>query len=80
MLQSISPEAPHYKAVSSTGPDHDRVFECTVHHGGVELARGQGKSKKAAESEAALAALTKLRERKAAETQSEPATNSSLPA
>jgi hypothetical protein len=34
----------------------------------VELARGQGKSKKAAESEAALAALASLRERKAAET------------
>jgi ribonuclease-3 len=53
--------------VSSTGPDHDRIFECTVHHGGAELARGQGKSKKAAESEAALAALTKLREQKKAE-------------
>ena len=61
LLQSISAEAPHYHAVSATGPDHDRVFECTVHHGGVELARGQGKSKKAAESEAALAALVKLR-------------------
>ena len=35
-----------------------------MHHGGVELARGQGKSKKAAESEAALAALAKLREKK----------------
>jgi hypothetical protein len=39
-----------------------RVFECTVQHGGVELARGSGKSKKAAESDAALAALKKLRE------------------
>jgi ribonuclease-3 len=60
-LQAVSSEAPHYHVVSATGPDHDRVFECTVHHGGVELARGQGKSKKAAESEAALAALNKLR-------------------
>jgi dsRNA-specific ribonuclease len=32
-----------------------------VHHAGVELASGQGKSKKAAESEAALNALKKLR-------------------
>jgi dsRNA-specific ribonuclease len=39
------------------------VFECTVHHAGAELARGQGKSKKAAESEAAMAALAKLREK-----------------
>src|SRR6266704_3379789 len=61
LLQSVSAEAPHYHVVSATGPDHDRVFECTVHHGGVELARGQGKSKKTAESEAALVALTKLR-------------------
>jgi ribonuclease-3 len=64
-LQAISSEAPRYHVVSSSGPDHDRVFECTVHHGGFELARGQGKSKKAAESEAALAALLKLRESKA---------------
>ena len=62
LLQSISTEAPQYWVVSATGPDHDRVFECTVHHGGVELARGQGKSKKAAESQAALAALAKVRQ------------------
>ncbi len=62
LLQSISPEAPRYQVISSSGPDHDRVFECTVHHGGVELARGQGKSKKSAESEAAMAALIRLRE------------------
>ncbi len=61
MLQAKSPDAPKYHVVSATGPDHDRVFECTVHHGGVELARGSGKSKKAAESEAALNALNKLR-------------------
>jgi ribonuclease III len=61
-LQARSSEPPQYHVVSSSGPDHDRVFECTVHHNGVELARGRGKSKKAAESEAALAALKKLRE------------------
>jgi ribonuclease-3 len=60
-LQAKSPVAPQYHVVSATGPDHDRVFECTVHHAGVELARGAGKSKKLAESEAALAALNKLR-------------------
>lgn len=63
MLQAVSSEAPQYNVVSASGPDHDRIFECTVAHGGVELARGRGKSKKAAESEAALAALTKLREK-----------------
>ena len=63
LLQAISPEAPEYQVVSASGPDHDRLFECTVHHAGAELARGQGKSKKAAESEAAMAALAKLREK-----------------
>lgn len=61
-LQSKSSEAPKYQVASATGPDHDRVFECIVRHGGVELARGTGKSKKAAESDAALAALKRLRE------------------
>jgi ribonuclease III len=63
LLQALSPEAPQYQVASVSGPDHDRLFECTVHHGGAELARGRGKSKKAAESEAALAALAKLREK-----------------
>lgn len=62
LLQSRSPEAPEYRVIATSGPDHDRLFECTVHHGGTELARGQGKSKKEAESNAALAALAKLRE------------------
>ena len=62
LLQSRSPIAPEYQLVSASGADHDRNFQCAVLHEGVELARGRGKSKKAAESEAALAALKKLRE------------------
>ena len=61
-LQATSSEAPQYQVVSASGPDHDRVFECIVRHGGVELARGSGKSKKAAESAAAMAALKALRD------------------
>jgi len=61
LLQARSSQAPQYHVVSTSGPDHDRIFECTVHHEGSELARGRGKSKKAAESEAALAALVRLR-------------------
>ncbi len=64
MLQAKSPEAPQYELTYMTGPDHDRVFECAVFHCGVEMGRGRGKSKKAAESEAALAALTALRRKK----------------
>ncbi|MGH7977208.1 MAG: ribonuclease III [Limisphaerales bacterium] len=61
LLQAKSASTPEYKTISATGPDHDRVFECVVQHEGVDLARGHGKSKKAAESDAALAALKKLR-------------------
>jgi len=57
ILQSKSADAPQYILAGATGPDHDRDFECVVFHGGVELGRGKGKSKKAAESEAAVAAL-----------------------
>ena len=61
LLQTKSPNAPEYQFISASGPDHDRDFECAVLHDGAELARGCGKSKKAAESNAALAALQKLR-------------------
>jgi len=61
VLQAASPESPQYEVVCVTGPEHDRVFECVVRHNGQELGRGSGKSKKAAESEAAQAALEKLR-------------------
>jgi len=64
LLQSRSPRAPEYQVVSASGADHDRDFECAVLHDGVELARGRGKTKKAAESEAALAALNKLQTEK----------------
>ncbi len=64
LLQAKSPTAPAYETISAEGPDHDRSFVCAVLHDGTELARGSGKSKRAAESDAALAALKKLREEK----------------
>ena len=64
LLQSRSPRAPEYQLISASGADHDRDFECAVSHDGVELARGRGKTKKAAETDAALAALEKLRSEK----------------
>ena len=63
LLQAGSPEPPRYELVSATGPDHSRYFECSVQHGGEELGRGTGRSKKLAESSAAAAALHKVRER-----------------
>jgi ribonuclease III len=73
ILQSKSPEAPQYHLAQATGPDHDREFECVVSHCGIELGRGKGKSKKAAESEAAIAGLSKLKAEKAAAANAESA-------
>lgn len=56
---------PHYKILNETGPVHDRTFECAVFNGAVEIGRGNGKSKQAAESAAAEAALLTLRARQA---------------
>ncbi|MBX3746546.1 MAG: ribonuclease III [Verrucomicrobiae bacterium] len=61
LLQAESAEAPSYQLISMTGPDHDRVFECAVSYRGETLGQGLGKTKKAAESEAALQALLRLR-------------------
>jgi len=63
LLQARSPQPPEYQTLQIAGTDHDPLFECAVSHEGVELARGRGKNKKAAESEAALVALEKLREK-----------------
>jgi ribonuclease III len=61
MLQARSPEPVQYELASVSGPDHDRLFECAVYYRGEELGRGVGKSKKEAESKAALKALMELR-------------------
>ncbi len=61
-LQAESSEPPEYRLESVSGPDHDRRFECAVVHRGVELGRGWGRSKKDAESEAAVMALRRWRE------------------
>lgn len=61
LLQAKSASAPQYELLGVTGPDHDRDFECAVYHDGRQLGVGTGKSKKVAESEAALQALAALR-------------------
>ncbi len=61
LLQAASTEAPVYQLLAVNGPDHDREFECAVSYRGDLLARGMGKTKKAAESEAARLALERLR-------------------
>ncbi|HAV63529.1 MAG TPA: ribonuclease III [Verrucomicrobiales bacterium] len=61
MLQIGAAEPPHYEITSISGPDHDREFACVVYHRNRQLGAGRGKSKKAAESAAALDALAALR-------------------
>lgn len=61
MLQARSPEPVQYELASVSGPDHDRLFECAVYYRGQELGRGLGKSKKEAETRAAVKALLTLR-------------------
>jgi ribonuclease III len=49
-----------YRTVAEEGPAHDRSFEAVAEVAGEELGRGEGKTKKAAEQEAALHALDAL--------------------
>src|SRR3954452_24770948 len=49
-----------YRTVSEEGPAHDRSFIAVAEVAGQELGRGEGKTKKAAEQEAALHALDSL--------------------
>lgn len=60
VLQGGAEAPPQYRIEATSGPDHAREFECAVYHRSVELGRGTGKSKKEAESQAALAALRSL--------------------
>ena len=59
-LQADGEHPPVYRCVSETGPAHARVYEVVVEWQGRELGRGQGASKKEAETQAALAALNSL--------------------
>jgi ribonuclease-3 len=53
---------PEYRFLGAEGPDHDPTFSVALVLEGKELARGQGRSKKAAEQEAARRALEILRD------------------
>lgn len=57
ILQSLATETPVYHVTDCCGPDHDRTFTVRVMWRGHVLGTGQGKSKKDAETVAALAAL-----------------------
>ena len=56
------PENPKYKLVETQGPPHDRTFVAQVFAGSQGLARGTGRTKKEAESQAAKSTLARLGE------------------
>ena len=60
LVQAEKQPTPTYRVLESTGPDHDRRFTVEVRVGGAVLGKGSGKSKKAAETEAARLALERL--------------------
>lgn len=57
LLQERFRLTPRYELVSEQGPAHDRLFQVAVIFQDQALAKGQGRSKKQAEQEAARAAL-----------------------
>ena len=59
-IQIREQQTPAYQVVETTGPDHDRRFTVEVSAGDNVLGRGFGKSKKAAETEAARTALKNI--------------------
>ena len=67
LLQSISPRSPIYELVSQSGPEHEKTFVSEVVWEGIVLGEGTGRSKKQAETAAALEALQLKRWEKAPE-------------
>jgi ribonuclease-3 len=59
-LQAEGDDPPLYRCVSESGPPHARIYEVVVEWQQRELGRGQGASKKEAETRAAEAALAAL--------------------
>jgi ribonuclease-3 len=58
--QSRFGSLPEYRVLQETGPDHDKLFMIAVYLDGKEIGKGQGKSKKTAEQEAARIAVQQL--------------------
>jgi len=53
---------PNYRVVAESGPDHEKFFVTEISVGGKVLGKGQGRSKKQSEQEAAKIALMELQE------------------
>jgi ribonuclease-3 len=62
-LHGMGSPSPVYQVVKESGPDHRKEFLVSVSSEGTVLAHGKGRSKKAAEQEAAETAITRLGEK-----------------
>jgi len=60
LVQERDNVTPHYETESASGPDHDRRFIVGVYIGDKLIAKGEGSSKREAETAAATKALTDL--------------------
>jgi len=63
ITQRLFRETPAYGLVEASGPDHDRAFVVELRVAGQLYGRGEGKSKKEAEQQAALQALAEIETR-----------------
>ena len=53
-----------YNIIKEQGPDHDKLFTAEVKYNNIYLATGEGRTKKAAEMEAASKAIEELKKKK----------------
>ena len=61
LLQAISPRSPAYEVISQSGPEHQKTFVVRAIWEGIELGEGTGRSKKQAETAAAVEAMKERR-------------------
>lgn len=62
IVQANRKDGIEYRLTGESGPDHNKVFSSTVYIGSQGYGTGQGKTKKAAEQEAAYKSILMLRE------------------
>ena len=60
VTQRLFRETPSYTVVEESGPDHEKRFVSEIAIAGQTRGRGEGRTKKAAEQEAAMQALARL--------------------
>ncbi len=58
--QGQTKEIPEYKLIGTKGPEHNKIFEIEVSYQGEVIAKGEGRTKKDAEQNAAYDACIKL--------------------